>query len=172
MSTEDYQDHETSRAWQRTTADELIAGNDMIVVEFFDRGHSRRLGWPGRPQAAALLVALADPHRGFDAVVVGEYERAFYGDQLTELPPRFDQNGVQLWLPETNGPVDSTDPAHQALVMVLGAKSEREVLRPQFRRLAAMQARALEQGRYLGGRPPYGYRLVDAGPHPNAAHAR
>ena len=28
-----------------------------------------------------------------------------------------------------------------------------------------------EQGRYLGGRPPYGYRLGDAGPHPNKAHA-
>jgi site-specific DNA recombinase len=27
------------------------------------------------------------------------------------------------------------------------------------------------QGRYQGGRPPYGYRLVDAGPHPNRAHA-
>ena len=28
-----------------------------------------------------------------------------------------------------------------------------------------------QQGRYLGGRPPYGYRLADAGPHPNRAHA-
>jgi hypothetical protein len=42
----------------------------------------------------------------------------------------------------------------------------------RFRVLAAMQAQAREQGRYLGGRPPYGYRLADAGPHPNAAHAR
>ena len=33
----------------------------------------------------------------------------------------------------------------------------------------AIQVR--EQGRYLGGRPPYGYRLGDAGPHPNKAHA-
>jgi hypothetical protein len=33
----------------------------------------------------------------------------------------------------------------------------------------AIQTR--EQGRYLGGRPPYGYRLGDAGPHPNKAHA-
>ena len=32
-----------------------------------------------------------------------------------------------------------------------------------------MQVR--DQGRYLGGRPPYGYRLGDAGPHPNKAHA-
>src|ERR1035441_7146085 len=27
------------------------------------------------------------------------------------------------------------------------------------------------QGRYLGARPPYGYRLADARPHPNKAHA-
>ena len=60
----------------------------------------------------------------------------------------------------------------QALVMVLGAQSQREVLRSRHRVLAAMRAQAREQGRYLGGRPPYGYRLVDAGPHPNRAHAR
>jgi hypothetical protein len=34
-----------------------------------------------------------------------------------------------------------------------------------------MTAQTVEQGRVLGGRPPYGYRLVDAGPHPNRAHA-
>ena len=34
-----------------------------------------------------------------------------------------------------------------------------------------MAVQAREQGRYLGGRPPYGYRLGDAGPHPNKAHA-
>jgi hypothetical protein len=28
------------------------------------------------------------------------------------------------------------------------------------------------QGRYVGGRVPYGYLLVDAGPHPNKADAR
>jgi DNA invertase Pin-like site-specific DNA recombinase len=35
-----------------------------------------------------------------------------------------------------------------------------------------MTAQTREQGRYLGGRPPYGYRLVDGGPHPNQVHAR
>ena len=34
-----------------------------------------------------------------------------------------------------------------------------------------MATQTREQGRYLGGRPPYGYRLADAGPHPNEAHA-
>ncbi|WP_225852072.1 recombinase family protein [Micromonospora sp. AMSO12t] len=56
--------------------------------------------------------------------------------------------------------------------MMPGAQSKREVQRARFRAVTAMRAQAREQGRYLGGRPPYGYRLVDTGPHPNAAHAR
>jgi site-specific DNA recombinase len=28
-----------------------------------------------------------------------------------------------------------------------------------------------EQGCHLGGRPPYGYQLIDAGLHPNKVHA-
>jgi site-specific DNA recombinase len=34
-----------------------------------------------------------------------------------------------------------------------------------------MAAQTPEQGRYLGGRPPYGYWLADAGPHPDKMHA-
>jgi site-specific DNA recombinase len=32
-------------------------------------------------------------------------------------------------------------------------------------------ARTREQGRYLGGRPSYGYRPADPGPQPNKIHA-
>jgi hypothetical protein len=35
-----------------------------------------------------------------------------------------------------------------------------------------MRMQTVEQGRYLGGRPPCGYRPIDAGPHPNRALAR
>src|SRR5580693_10643630 len=49
--------------------------------------------------------------------------------------------------------------------------SKREITRTRVRVRTAMAAQTLEQGRYLGGRPPYGYRLADAGPHPNKAHA-
>jgi DNA invertase Pin-like site-specific DNA recombinase len=86
--------------------------------------------------------------------------------------PLLEQHGVRVWLPETNGPVDHGSPTHQALIMLLGAQSKREVLRSRFRTTAAMQAQARDQGRYRGGRPPYGYQLADAGAHPNAAHAR
>ena len=34
-----------------------------------------------------------------------------------------------------------------------------------------MAAQAWVEGRFLGGRPPYGYLLADAGPHPNPGKA-
>jgi DNA invertase Pin-like site-specific DNA recombinase len=148
MSTEDFQDRASSYRWQREVALDLIADRGTIVAEFFDVGHSRRKAWDGRPQAAALLEAVADPDRGFDAIVVGEYERAFHGTQLLDLAPRFERHGVQLWLPETDGPVNHHSPTHQALIMMLGARSKREVQRSRFRVMAAMQAQACEQGRY------------------------
>jgi DNA invertase Pin-like site-specific DNA recombinase len=172
MSTHDRQDRASSRGWQRTAAEELTAGHGLIVAEYFDVGQSRRTPWRHRPQAAALLAAIADPYRGFDAIVVGEYERAFDSGQLRALAPVLDAYGVQLWLPETEGRLDPGSPVHQALMILLGSQSRREVARARYRVTTAMRMQARDQGRYLGGRPPYGYRLVDAGPHPNAAHAR
>ena len=170
-STVRFQDRVSSRGWQRTVAEDLVADRGVIVAEYFDVGCSRRVPWARRPRGRALLAAVADPGRGFDAVVVGEYERAFCGRQLMVLVPLLAAHGVSLWLPETDGPVDLADPAHRALVLLLGRQSKREVQRARFRVLAAMEAQVREQGRYLGGRPPYGYRLVDAGAHPNGVQA-
>src|SRR5713226_234255 len=87
VSTEDYQDPVTSRARQRDQAAMLVAGHGRIVAEYFDAGASRVLPWQRRPQAAALLAAMADRGRGFDAVVIGVYERAFYGSQYAWIAP-------------------------------------------------------------------------------------
>ena len=46
---------------------------------------------------------------------------------------------------------------------VLGLSSKREVTRTSIRVRTAMAAQIREQGRYLGGRPPYGNRLPDEG---------
>jgi hypothetical protein len=43
---------------------------------------------------------------GWDAVVIREYERAFYGSQYAPMAPLFEHYGVQLWMPETGGRVD------------------------------------------------------------------
>lgn len=172
MSTSEFQDAATSRGWQRSVSEELVEGFGAIVVEFFDEGCSRRWSWSDRPAASALLTAAEEPGRGFDAVVVGEYERAFYGDQFRQVVARLNAAGVQVWLPEAGGPVELDSPVHEALMVLLGAQAQREVVRARHRVLAAMRVQARVQGRFLGGRPPYGYRILDAGPHPNAVHAR
>jgi len=78
----------------------------VIVAEFFDTGESRTVAWGRRPEAAALVALLADPGRGWDAIVTGEYERAFYGSQYAAMAPLFEHYGVQLWMPEVGGRVD------------------------------------------------------------------
>ncbi|WP_439098546.1 recombinase family protein [Amycolatopsis vastitatis] len=171
MSTVEFQDRTTSLGWQREVAEETIRGHGVIVAEYFDEGCSRRLPWRERPAAAQLMAAAENPNRSFDAVVIGEYERAFYGDQFDAVLTALRGQGIQLWLPEADGPVNLKDPVHQALMLLLGSQSRREVLRARYRVLAAMHIQARVQGRFLGGRPPYGYRLADAGPHPNRAHA-
>jgi site-specific DNA recombinase len=171
VSTEDWQDPVTSRARQHAQAESLVRGIGMIAAEFFDIGQSRTVAWSRRPQAAALVAALADPDRGWDAIAVGEYERAFYGSQYTAMAPLFEHYGSQLWMPEAGGRVDYASEHDERAMTVLGLSSKREVTRTSIRVRTAMAAQTREQGRYLGGRPPYGYRLADAGPHPNKAHA-
>jgi site-specific DNA recombinase len=122
-------------------------------------------------EAAALIAALADPGREWDAIVIGEYERAFYGSQYALMAPLFEHYGVQLWMPEAGGRVDFASEHDEQAMTHLGLSSKREVTRTSIRVRTAMEVQTREQGRYLGGRPPYGYRLADAGPHPNKAHA-
>jgi site-specific DNA recombinase len=171
VSTEDWQDPVMSRARQREQAEMLVRGHGVIVAELFDIGLTRKLAWALRPQSAALVAALADPDRGWDAVVIGEYERAFYGSQYAAVAPLLEHYGVQLWMPEVGGRVDYQSEHDEKTMTGLGLSSKREITRTSIRVRTAMMVQTREQGRYLGGRPPYGYRLVDAGPHPNKAHA-
>jgi site-specific DNA recombinase len=72
VSTEDWQDPVTSRARQHEQAAALVRGRGAVVAEFFDVGQSRTVAWGRRPEAAALVAQLADPGRGWDAIVIGE----------------------------------------------------------------------------------------------------
>jgi site-specific DNA recombinase len=172
VSTEDNQDPEASYNWQKSRSRSLIEPvGGIIVAEYFDVGQSRSLPWKRRPRAAQLLADLADPGRGFDAVVIGEPQRAFYGNQYSLVMPVLTHYGVQLWVPEVGGPVDPDSEAHDLIMSVFGGLSKGERNRVRLRVRAAMSAQAALEGRFLGGRPPYGYRLADAGPHPNPAKA-
>lgn len=172
VSTEDQQDPDASRGWQLSRARQLVEpAGYAIVEEFFDLGTSRSLPWKRRPQASRLLGVLPDPNRGFDGVVIGEPQRAFYGNQFSLTFPVFTHYGVQLWVPEVGGPVDPGSEAHDLVMTLFGGMSKGERSRIQIRTRAAMKDLALRTDRFLGGRPPYGYRLIDAGPHPNPGRA-
>ena len=112
-----------------------------------------------------------DPDRGWDAIVIGEYERAFYGGQYASMAPLFEHYGIQLWTPEV-GRIDYHAEDHEQTMLALGFQSKKEIIRTRIRVRTAMAAQTREQGRYLGGRPPYGYRLADAGPAPEQGPRR
>ena len=172
VSTEDQQDPEASRGWQLSRARQLLEPvGGRIVAEYFDLGTSRSLPWKRRPEAARLLDALSDPNRGFGGVVIGEPQRAFYGNQFSLTFPIFTYYGVQLWVPEVGGPIDPGSEAHDLVMTLFGGMSKGERNRIQVRTRAAMRDLAARTDRFLGGRPPYGYRLVDAGRHPNPGRA-
>jgi len=65
-----------------------------------------------RLSSAALIAALADPDRDWDEVVIGEYERAFYGGQYVSMAPHRPDRG------DHSGVISpgKTPPPHGALV--------------------------------------------------------
>jgi len=172
VSTEDQQDPESSRAWQLRRANALIDPRGGVIVdEYFDIGQTRAVPWQRRPRASALLTALRNPDREFQAVVIGEPHRAFYGNQFGLIFPLFVHYGVELWVPEVGGPLDPNNEAHDLVMSVFGGMSKGERNRIKVRVRTAMASQTTLEGRFLGGRPPYGYQLVDSGPHPNPAKA-
>jgi site-specific DNA recombinase len=172
-STDDQQNPGESLRWQLSRANALIVGRAEIVSVAHDTDVSRSVPWSRRPEAARLIAQLPDRNRGWSGIVVGEPQRAFgSAGQVQNILPQLAHWGVQLWVPEVGGPVDPDSEAHDLLMSMFGGLSRAERNRLRVRVRTAMKAMAPE-GRYLGGRPPYGYRLERTGvPHPNPEKAR
>ena len=88
--------------------------------------------------------------------------------QYASMAPLFEHYGVGRRMPEVGGRVDWHAEDHEQTMLALGLSSKREIIRTRIRVRTAMAAQTREEGRYLGGRPPYGYRQADAGPHPRS----
>ncbi|GAB2984428.1 recombinase family protein [Amycolatopsis acidiphila] len=142
-----------------------------MAAEFFDVGQSRSVPWERRGEAAQLLAALKNPTPGWNAVVVGEGTRCWLGNQFSLVAPKFAVYGVELWVPELGGKYDPRNPSHKMQMSVLRGMSESERQHAQARVRAAMDAQVINEGRYQGGRAPYGYVVVDGGWHPNPRKA-
>ena len=172
-STDDQQNPGERLRWQLSRASALIVGRAEIVSVAHDTDVSRSVPWSRRPEAARLISLLPDPNRGWTGIVVGEPQRAFgSAGQVQNILPQLAHWGVQLWVPEVGGPVDPDSEAHDLLMSMFGGLSRAERNRLRVRVRTAMKAMAPE-GRYLGGRPPYGYQLERTGvSHPNPEKAR
>jgi site-specific DNA recombinase len=167
VSTEDQQDPVASKAWQLHRSRQLIETHGGVVIaEYFDIGQSRSLPWKRRPEATRLLEDFRNPAREFTAIVIGEPQRAFYGNQFGLTFPVLTHYNVELWVPEVGGRVDPGSEAHDLVMTLFGGMSKGERTRIKMRVRSAMTSQTVTEGRFLGGRPPYGYRLKTLGPHP------
>jgi site-specific DNA recombinase len=169
-STDDLQDPADSLRWQKDTAARLIQPHGEIVTIYHDIDKSRSLPWDRRPEASRILRDLKDMHRGWDALVIAEPQRAFSGTQFEGILFQFAHYSVGLWIPELGGAVDINNDGHYMALSNYGTMSRAERNRTRLRVVNAVRAHA-QAGRWLGGRPPYGYQIADLGPHSNPSKA-
>jgi site-specific DNA recombinase len=82
-----------------------------------------------------MLEAFRDARRGRDAVVIGEPQRAFYGNQFGLTFPVFVHYGIELWVPEVGGAIDPGSDAHDLVMNLYGgmSKGERNRIRTRAR---------------------------------------
>jgi Recombinase len=107
--------------------------------------------------AITLMIASPGRHDGLDV-------RSHVADVLVDAD-------LVRGVPELGGRFDARNPSHKMLMSVLCRMSESERQPVQARVRAAMDAQVLNEGRHQGGRAPYGYIVVDGGPHPNPRKA-
>ncbi|GGN78753.1 hypothetical protein GCM10011610_26630 [Nocardia rhizosphaerihabitans] len=135
------------------------------MKSYFDIGQSRSVPWHRRTEAAKLLDDLRNPGRGWAGIVVGEGTRCWFGNQFSLVAPRIHAYNVSIWVPELGGRFDPDNVTHSVMMNMLGGLSESERQHVQKRTRASMDAQVLNEGRHQGGRPPYGYLVVDGPPH-------
>jgi len=102
-----------------------------------------------------LLADVASADREFEGIVIGEPQRAFYGNQFGLTFPVLTHYGVEMWVPEVGGAVDPGSEAHDMVMTLFGGMSKGERTRIQLRVKASMFDMAQRSDRFLGGRPPH-----------------
>lgn len=143
---------------QRRIDAQAMAENWPITERFVERGVSGSVPINERPQGAKLLAAV-EPG---DIVIAAKLDRMFRSalDALTVISD-FQARGVSLWLLDIGGDVSGNGIA-KLMLTILSAFAEFERDRIRERILAA-KAQLRAEGRSLGGKRPFGYRVEEDG---------
>jgi hypothetical protein len=106
------------RAQQLADATTRAAHHDgTIVANYFDVYPDRHRALWHRRQATQMLRAIEDPQRSFDAIIIGDTASTLTPAVYDSLLTLCSQHGVQLWLPEVDGPVDRHNEEHQEIIL-------------------------------------------------------
>jgi putative DNA-invertase from lambdoid prophage Rac len=141
----------------------VIAGyaqmNGLAIDKVFvERGVSGSKPLGDRPQGAALLAALMPG----DTIITPKLDRMFRSalDAL-EVLGKLNQGGISLHMIDLGG--DTTGNGVSKLVFtILPAVAEAERDRTR-ERIAEVKRDQRQRGRYLGGTPPFGWRVGEDG---------
>jgi putative DNA-invertase from lambdoid prophage Rac len=133
--------------------------NGLTVAKtFVERGVSGSKHLSTRPQGAALLDVL----RPGDTVITAKLDRMFRSalDALDVLG-RLQKRGIALHMIDLGGDVTGNG-VSKLVFTILSAVAEAERDRTR-ERVAEVKRDQRKRNRFLGGEPPYGYRVGDAG---------
>jgi putative DNA-invertase from lambdoid prophage Rac len=143
---------------QRTIAGYGLMHGMTIDRVFIERGVSGSKRLTDRPEGAALLAAI----KPGDVLITPKLDRMFRSaldalDVLADLKKR----NIALHMVDLGGDV-STNGVSKLVFTILSAVAEAERDRTR-ERVAEVKRDQRMRGRYLGGKPPFGWRAGDAG---------
>lgn len=157
-TTRQAEDGESLATQERQVSAWCALQNWPAPAMYVERGVSGSVPFAERPEGARLLAAI----RPGDVLVIAKLDRAFRdaADALETLK-HFKNQGISLVFIDLGGDVTGNGIAKLVFTILSAvAEQERDRTRERIRDVKGAQ-KAL--GRYLGGRVPFGYSVIDKG---------
>jgi putative DNA-invertase from lambdoid prophage Rac len=151
-------DGESLAVQERTIAGYAMMHGLELAQTYVERGISGSMPLDARPEGKALLARLV----AGDVVITPKLDRMFRNarDALNTLDD-MKQRGVALHMIDLGGDVTNNGISKLVFTILSAvAESERDRIKE---RVATVKADQKARGQYLGGRVPYGFRVVAKG---------